>query len=229
MKEENKAIENKLKQLINDFGEASTKYSTMYTKDVIKMLYYLLGMLNSDKEVQECDATAAPSSEEPLAQKNPLEDITECYVVADSPTNMRVEEYADDLVNGLPFPLKSRYVKKITLPAPAVGGMPNWVKHLGKRVTFGYEGRKKEGIVEGYHPLWGVVIFVPSNVLVPYHYVREELIEWLEEIASPDCIKELYEVIDQGDRSALEMGNTGHYYSDINGKRCWLRKITLYL
>jgi hypothetical protein len=77
-------------------------------------------LLNNEQNVQECDATAAQSIDSPLAPKNPLEDITECYVVADSPTNMRVEEYADDLVNGFPFPLKSRYVKRITLPSPAV-------------------------------------------------------------------------------------------------------------
>lgn len=55
-----------------------------------------------------------------------------------------------------------------------------WVEHLGKSITFGYEGRKRKGNIEGYHPLWGVVVFEPSNVLVPYHYVREELIDWPE-------------------------------------------------
>ena len=59
----------------------------------------------------------------------------------------------------------------------SIGGL-QWVKHLGQRVTFGFKGRKRSGIIEGYHPTWGVVIFEPSNVMIPYHYVREELIEW---------------------------------------------------
>jgi disulfide oxidoreductase YuzD len=63
---------------------------------------------------QECDATAAPSSEEPLAQKNPSlkeeEDITECYIDC---SKEEAEYYLDKEGDLIP-------VKKITLPSPAV-------------------------------------------------------------------------------------------------------------
>jgi hypothetical protein len=101
-------------------------------------------LLNSEQNAKECDATAAPSSEEPLAQKNPLEDITECYVpvsvekempTTDKDVTIYVgKEYLTgtvmDYSNGqisfhrhgyhthYYYKNQVKWLKKITLPAP---------------------------------------------------------------------------------------------------------------
>lgn len=91
----------------------------------------LYDMLNSDKEVQGSVATAAPSSEEPLVQKNPLEDITECikYLVIEAArygfNYHTTSQHHGEVPTGNILQWLNWYLteKKITLPAPAVGGM----------------------------------------------------------------------------------------------------------
>lgn len=80
----------------------------------------------------------------------------------------------------LPVEVGDELFKIINKPRLTAQQAPVWANHLGKEVVFGFEGREKRGIVSGYHPQYGVVLFVPGNAMIPYHYVREDLIEWLD-------------------------------------------------
>lgn len=48
--------------------------------------------------------------------------------------------------------------------------------YLGCEVEYGFEGRKKNGQLVGRDERYGWQVFDPSNAIVPYHFVKDDLI-----------------------------------------------------